>query len=119
MPWPRAPRAVEGSAFAGEDLLAGLAGEVSHLLERGFEAAAVVDPLAIQGGVLGRQQLGDGLAALFPGELPVGAVSLVGVGAAAVGVVAGRVALDEGAFAGEADVGDPRLGFLVVGAQAL
>jgi len=86
---------VEGAPVAGEDLLAGLVGEVAHLLEGGFEAAAVGDPLAIQRCVLGREDLGDGLAALFPGELPVGAVPLLGIGAAAVGVVAGRVALDE------------------------
>jgi hypothetical protein len=32
---------VEGPALAGEDLFAGLAGELAHLLEFGFEAAAV------------------------------------------------------------------------------
>jgi hypothetical protein len=44
---------VEGSAAAGEDLLASLSGEVAHLLERGFEAAAVGDPFLVDRGVLG------------------------------------------------------------------
>jgi hypothetical protein len=46
-------------------------------------------------------------------------VALLGVLAAAVGVVAGRVTLDEAAFAGEADLCDLGLGDLVVGVQAL
>jgi hypothetical protein len=56
-----------------------LAGEVSHLRERGFQAAAVGGPLLIGRGVLGREELGYGLAALLPGELPAGAVAALGI----------------------------------------
>jgi hypothetical protein len=109
---------VEGPALAGEDVLAGLAGEVLHFLERCVEAAAVGDPLLVERGVLGRQDPGYGLAGVFPGQLPVGAVALLGIGAAAVGVVAG-VALDQRSLAGEADLGEFGLGGLVFGAEAL
>jgi hypothetical protein len=70
---------VAGPASRCEDLLAGLAGKVSHLLQRVFQAAAVGDPLLIERGVLGREELGDGLAALLPGELPAGAVAVLGI----------------------------------------
>ena len=50
---------MEGAAFAGEDLLASLAGEIAHLLDGGFELAAVDDPLLVERGILGREQLGD------------------------------------------------------------
>ena len=95
--------------MGGEDVLAGLMGDVSHLLERGFEAAAVGDPIAVEGGVLGGENPGDRLAGLLRGQLPVRAVAWLRVGAAAVGVVAGRVALDPRSLAGEPDVGEPGL----------
>ena len=110
--------AVVGTAAAGEDLLAGLAGEVAHLFQGGFQLAAVCDPLLVDGGVLGWQPAGDGLALLLPGQLPVGAVTVLGVGAAAVGVAAGGVELGERALADEADLAQARLDGLVVVPQA-
>ncbi len=98
---------MERPAVGGEDLLAGLAGEVSHLLESGFEQAAVSDPLLIESGVLGRENPGHDLARLFPGQLPVRPVALFWIGAAAVGVVAGGVALDQRSLAAEPGLGEP------------
>jgi hypothetical protein len=112
--WPRGT--LERSSLGGEDGLAGLAGEVAHLLEHGLELAAVCDPLAVQSGVLGRQPAGDGLPGLLPSQLPIGAVPLVGAAAAAVGVAAGGVKLGEAALADEADLGQARLDLLVVAA---
>ena len=57
---------MEGAAAAGENLLTGLAGEVAHVLKDGVEPAAVCDPLAVEGGVLGREPAGDGLALFLP-----------------------------------------------------
>ena len=63
--------AVVGTAVAGEDLLAGLAGEVALLFQDGFQLAAVCDPVLGDGGVLGWQPAGDGLALLLPGAGPL------------------------------------------------
>jgi len=60
-------------------------------LKDGFQPAAVCDPLAVQGGVLHREPAGGGLALFLPGQVPVGAVAVLGVQAAAVGVAAGGV----------------------------
>jgi len=78
---------VEGPALAGEDVLAGLAGEVVHSLERCVEAAAVGDPLLVARGVLGRQDPGYGRAGVFAGQLPVGAVALLGIGQRQLGLL--------------------------------
>jgi hypothetical protein len=45
---------VEGAVVGGQDVLVGLPGEVAHLLEHGFELAAVCDPLPVELGVVGR-----------------------------------------------------------------
>ena len=78
---------MEGPALAGEDVLAGLAGEVVHFLERCVEAAAVGDPLLVARGVLGRQDPGYGRAGVFAGQLPVGAVALLGMGQRQLGLL--------------------------------
>lgn len=110
---------MEGYTAGGEDLLGGVVGEVAHLVEDLFERAAVGDPLAVEGSVVFGQQSGDGAACVLPGELPVGAVALFGIGAAAVGVLAAAVAADERSLAGEADLGEARFGGLVVGGDAV
>lgn len=71
---------MEDAALLGEEVVAGLPGQIFHVGERSFEAAAVGDPLAVERGVVGRQQPGDRLTGLLPGQLPVGAVALVGRG---------------------------------------
>ena len=108
--------AVQRPVVAGEDLRGGLAGEVAHLVQGRFERAAVGDPFAVEDGVLGGENLGGGLAGPFPRELPVGAVPLLGVGSAAVWVVAGGVSLDQRSLAGEPDLGQAGCERLVVGA---
>jgi hypothetical protein len=45
---------VERAAVGGQDVLVGLAGEVAHLLEHGFELVAVCDPLLVEMSVVGR-----------------------------------------------------------------
>jgi hypothetical protein len=49
----------------GRKVLAGLAGQVAHLGEHGLERPAVVDPLPIQRGQLGRDDPRDRPAAFL------------------------------------------------------
>ncbi len=77
-----------GAVLLLEDVGGGPVRDVAHGLECGFESATVVDPGLVELGLLGAEQPGDGAAVLLPGQLVVGAVTLVGVDAAAVRVAA-------------------------------
>src|ERR1700757_1450852 len=113
-PW----RCDQRPVAAGEDALGAGPGDVAHLVEDPLEGAAVGDPLLIEGSVVDGEHLGDCLARFLPGDLPVRAVALVGVGAAAVGVLAAGVALDQRALAGEPDLGEAGLRGRVVGVES-
>lgn len=81
--------ALEGGAvLLLEDVAARPVGDVAHLVERVLEASAVVDPGPVELGFFWGEEPGHGPAVLFPGQLVVGAVTLVGVRAAAVRVAA-------------------------------
>ena len=77
-------------------------GQGFELGDEGAELAVVVEPLPV---VVGDEP-GDGLAGDLAGPLPVGAVQDRGVGvAAAAGLAAPDVPLDEGAGQGEPEAG--------------
>src|SRR5215467_6412813 len=81
-------------------------GEGFQLGEEGAELAVVVEPLPVVVELLGRYEPGDGLAGGLAGPLPVGAVQDGRVGAAAAaGLAAADVPLDEGAGQGGGDAG--------------
>jgi hypothetical protein len=90
---------LEGAADVSQEALAGLFGDRLHLRVGRFEFAAVVDPLLIEAGLVCCESPKDGLAGLFPGELPVGTVAAGGVRAATVRVSAAGVDVVEAALA--------------------
>jgi hypothetical protein len=77
-------------------------GEVFELGDQGAEPAVVVEPLPVVVELVVGDEPGDGLAAGLAGPLPVGAVQGGRVGvAAAAGLAAADVPLDQGAGQGE------------------
>ena len=90
-----------------EEELCGLLGDLFDVGDDLAQAASVGDPVLVEGDLL----VGDPRVMVLPATarapLPVGSVELGGVGlAAAAGIAAGGVALDQAAGGDEADVGE-------------
>jgi hypothetical protein len=96
----------------GPSLLAGLGvgdgeGEFFEFGDQGAEAAVVVEPLPVVVELVVGDEPGDGFPGGLAGPLPVGAVQVRGVGvAAAGGLAAADVPLEEGAGQGRAEAGE-------------
>src|SRR5450755_3380939 len=120
--WPQVKRAVATvlcgglAGFAGgacgpaPGLRAGVGdgqGQGFELGDQGAEPAVVVEPLPVVVELVAGDEPGDGLAGYLAGPLPVGAVQGGRVGvAAAAGLAAADVPLDEGAGQREAEAGE-------------
>jgi hypothetical protein len=87
-----------------EEDLGGLLADLLHLGDDAGEAATIGDPLLVEAGLRLSQPAGDGLAGVVAGPLPVGAVGLRRVGAAAA--ARRSVAEDDAALADEAEFED-------------
>jgi len=75
-----------------------------HLLDDGFEALTIGDPLTVKCGVLRWQPRGDGFAPFLPGELKIRAVPTGAVaGAGAIGFATLHPSLHQTPFADKAD----------------